>query len=185
MLVKLQAQARNEFTKSSVHELRKTGRVPAVVYGKKGINVALAVDEKQLLQIMREHPNALIDLTVPELFRKTTVIQEVQHDPFTRKILAVSFHQVEMDEQVKVTVHLDMQLEPRDKELKLQIFLHELDIQCLPDQIPMSLPVDPEPLRSGKAIHVKDVPLPAGVKVLNAPEDVVAALLHIAVIQSA
>lgn len=185
MFVKLQAETRSDFSKSATHQLRRSGKVPAVVYGKKTESVALTVDEKQLQQILRDRPNALIDLTVPGQFRKTAVIQEVQRDSFTKKVLAVSFHQVDMNEPIKVTVHLDLRLEPQDKDLKVQMFLHELEIQCLPDQIPVSLPVDPEPLRRGKSVHVKDVQLPPGVKALNPPEEVIAALLHVAVVESA
>lgn len=183
MFVKLQAQLRNQFTKSGLHKLRAAGKVPAVLYGKQSESVALTIDERTMLQLLREHPNALIELEVAGQFRKTVVIQEVQRDAFTRKILSVGFHQVRMDEAVKFPVHLELHLEPRDKDLKYQMLLHELEVQCLPDQIPASIPVDAEMLRRGKPVLVRDVRLPEGVKVLNPAEEVIAAPLHITVRQ--
>lgn len=183
MFVKLQAEPRSNFSKSAKTGLRKAGRVPAVVYGKKFSGTPITVDEKELQHILNTHPNALIELEVPGGFRDTAVIQEVQRDSFSRRILSVAFHQVAGNDPIRVKVHLELQFKPEDKELEVQFLHHELEIQCLPGRIPEVLQADAEPLRHGRALLVQDIPLPEGVKALLPPEEVVATLLHVAVAQ--
>lgn len=179
MFVKLQAELRDHFSKSGKTSLRKSGRIPAVVYGKKIPDTPISVPEKQVLHILRSQPNALIDLEVEGKLHETAVIQEVQKDAYGR-LLSVGFHQVERNEPVRVKVHLELHLEPQDKELEVQFLHHELEIQCLPDRIPASIRIDPEPLRNGRAVLVKDLALPADTKAVLPPEDVVVTLLHTA-----
>lgn len=184
MFVKLQAEPRSTFSKSAKTELRKAGRVPAVVYGKKFSGTPITVNEKEVQQILSTRPNALIELEVPGEFRDTAVIREVQRDSFNRRIISVAFHQVAGNEPIRASVPLELMLTPEDKELEVQFLHHELEVQCLPDRIPAALQMDPEPLRQGRALLVGDISLPEGVKALLPPEEVVATMLHVAVAQA-
>lgn len=183
MFVKLQAEPRSTFSKSAKTELRKAGRVPAVVYGKKFSGTPITVNEKEVQQILSTRPNALIELEVTGEFKDTAVIREVQRDSFNRRILSLAFHQVAGNEPIRVKVPLELMVTPEDKELEVQMLHYELEIQCLPDSIPPVLQVDPEPLRQGRALLVEDIRLPEGVKALLPPEEVVATMLHVAVSQ--
>lgn len=184
MFVKLQAEPRSTFSKSAKTELRKAGRVPAVVYGKKCSGTPITVNEKEVQQILNTRPNALIELEVTGDFKGTAVIREIQRDSFNRRLLSVAFHQVTANEPIRVKVPLELVVTPEDKELEVQFLHHELEIQCLPDQIPQALQVEPGPLRHGRALLVEDIPLPEGVKALLPPEEVVATVLHVAVAQA-
>lgn len=181
MFVKLQAEPRSTFSKSAKSELRKAGRVPAVVYGKKFSGTPITVNEKEVQQILSTRPNTLIELEVPGEFRDTAVIREIQRDSFNRRILSLAFHQVTRNEPIRVRVPLELMMTPEDKELEVQVLHYELEVQCLPDQIPALIQVDPEPLRQGRALLVEDLALPDGVKALLPPEEVVATILHVAV----
>ncbi len=184
MFVKLQAEPRSTFTKSAKSELRKAGRVPAVVYGKKFSGTPITVNEKEVQQILSTRPNTLIELEVQGEFRDTAVIREIQRDSFNRRILSLAFHQVTRNEPVRVSVPLELMVTPEDKELEVQFLHYELEVHCLPDQIPAVLQVDPEPLRQGRALLVEDIQLPEGVKTLLPPEEVVVTILNVAVPQA-
>ncbi len=184
MFVKLQAEPRSTFTKSAKSELRKAGRVPAVVYGKKFSGTPITVNEKEVQQILSTRPNTLIELEVQGEFRDTVVIREIQRDSFSRRILSLAFHQVTRNEPVRVSVPLELMVTPEDKELEVQFLHYELEVHCLPDQIPAVLQVDPEPLRQGRALLVEDIQLPEGVKTLLPPEEVVVTILNVAVPQA-
>lgn len=180
MFVKLQAELRDSFTKSGKTNLRKRGRIPAVVYGKKIPDTPLSVDEKQVVQLLRNQPNALVDLEIAGKLLERAVIQEVQKDAFTGKVLSLGFRQVESTDAVRVKVRLELLLEPGDKELEVQFVHHELEVQCLPQDIPAVLKIDPEPLRQGHAVLVRDIGFPEGVKPMLPPEEVVVTILHTA-----
>jgi large subunit ribosomal protein L25 len=184
MFVKLQAEPRSTFTKSAKSELRKAGRVPAVVYGKKFSGTPITVNEKEVQQILSTRPNTLIELEVQGEFRDTAVIREIQRDSFSRRILSLAFHQVTRNEPVRVSVPLELMVTPEDKELEVQFLHYEMEVHCLPDQIPAVLQVDPEPLRQGRALLVEDIQLPEGVKTLLPPEEVVVTILNVAVPQA-
>ncbi len=184
MFVKLQAEPRSTFTKSAKSELRKAGRVPAVVYGKKFSGTPITVNEKEVQHILSTRPNALIELEVQGEFKDTAVIREIQRDSFNRRILSLAFHQVTRNEPVRVSVPLELMVTPEDKELEVQFLHYELEVHCLPDQIPAVLQVDPEPLRQGRALLVEDIQLPEGVKTLLPPEEVVVTILNVAVPQA-
>lgn len=184
MFVKLQAEPRSTFTKSAKSELRKAGRVPAVVYGKKFSGTPITVNEKEVQQILSTRPNTLIELEVQGGFRDTAVIREIQRDSFSRRILSLAFHQVTRNEPVRVSVPLELMVTPEDKELEVQFLHYELEVMCLPDQIPAVLQVDPEPLRQGRALLVEDIQMPEGVKTLLPPEEVVVTILNVAVPQA-
>lgn len=178
MIVMLQAEKRNHFTKSEKHRLRQNGRIPAVVYGKKVPGTPLSVSEKQAMELLRGHPNALIRLEGGGI-SQTVVMKEIQKDPFTGRLLSLGFYQVERNDAVKVKVRIELQLEPQDKELEVQFLHQELEVQCLPDLIPVCIPVHPAPLREGRAVLVKDITVPDGVKLLLPPDEVVVAVLHV------
>ncbi|MDF2925010.1 MAG: ribosomal rRNA E-loop binding protein Ctc/L25/TL5 [Paenibacillaceae bacterium] len=180
MFVKLQAELRDNFSKSEKAHLRKNGRIPAVVYGKKIPDTPLSVDEKQMLQILRTSPNALIDLEVEGKLKKTAVVREVQRDGLAHKVLSVAFQQVDRNEPIRMKVHLELLLEPQDKQLEVQYLHRELEVMCEPDQVPSVLQIDPEPLRSGNPVLVKDIVLPEGIKAVLPPEEVIVTVLHIA-----
>lgn len=176
MILKLQAELRSKSTGSAKRKLRQEHKVPAVVYGKKTEPVSIAVEEKSLQRALR-HSNALIELEAPG-FKKLVLIHAVDREPFHHGILAVDFHQIQLNERIKAHVHIEPIPDPDGKMITYQMFLHEIVVDCLPDQIPDAIALDLAPVREGKAIFVKDLSVPEGVHVLTRSDEVIAAPFH-------
>ncbi|MDQ1910949.1 50S ribosomal protein L25 [Paenibacillus sp. GD4] len=180
MAVTLQAEARNATpTKSERKQLRAQGKVPAVVYGKKVTQTSIAIDQKELLALLRTSPNAVIEMDLPQWGKQPVMINEVQRDPISRQLLHVDLHQINMDEPVNTTVRLEIVGEPAGVQEGgiLQIQNHEVDVRCLPTQIPASIPVDVSGLAIGSSFLVSDLVLPAGIELKSTPTDVIATIL--------
>ncbi|MEW9699438.1 50S ribosomal protein L25 [Paenibacillus sp. SI8] len=174
----LQAEIRTDFNGSAIRHLRKDRKVPAVVYGKMTSPIPIALDEKDVQKVLR-NPNALIELESHGAFKKLVVLQAVQRNSFHDQILAVDFHQVDLHERVKAHIRIEPVAAPDGKMIPYQMFLHEIQVDCLPDQIPESIPLDLIPVRDGNAIIVKDLSIPEGVNVHTRADEVVAAPFHI------
>ncbi|EXX86332.1 50S ribosomal protein L25 [Paenibacillus darwinianus] len=180
MTFTMKAEKRQVQTKSDLRQLRQQGKVPGVVYGK---NIkqptAIAVNEKELLHLLRSHPNAVLELELPSAGNQPVMMSDVQRDPLSRGVLHIDFHQINLNEEVKAQVRLEVVGEaPGDKEGGiLQLMLHELDVQCLPRDIPESIVVDVSNMQIGENILISDLKLPKGVLLKSDPEQVVVTIL--------
>lgn len=173
MSMKLKAEIRNTFTRSATRQLRLARKVPAVVYGKKTEPLSIALEQNEVLKAL-QHPNALLELEVSGLKPQRVLLHAVQRDPLDQSIQAADFHQVDLAERIKTHIHIVPLPDTDGKTTPYQMFLHELHVDCLPDQIPSSVELDLSPVRQGKAILVRDLPIPEGVHVLTQPDEVVA-----------
>ncbi|UVI30357.1 50S ribosomal protein L25/general stress protein Ctc [Paenibacillus spongiae] len=166
MALPIKAAQRTARTRGELNQLRKQGSIPGVVYGKKLMNpLSVEVDEKELLHMLRSHPNAVIELDVAGGEKQPVMMTEVQRDPLSRMVLHIDFHQINMNEEVKTAVRFEVTGESQGVKEGgiLQVMLHELDIQCLPNQIPDSIEVDISKLAIGENLLVSDLKLPSGV----------------------
>lgn len=184
MSLKLQAEIRTTRTRSAVRQLRQAGKVPAVVYGKRTEPLSLTLDKKAVLQALKQ-PSAWLELELPEQPLRRVVIQEVQRNPVNQSVEAIDFHQVDLAEPIKTHVPIVPIPAPDGKPVPCQIQLHELHVQGLPDQIPSGIGLDLSLLRQGHPVHVKELPVPDGLRVLNRPDEVVASPIFPAVGASA
>jgi large subunit ribosomal protein L25 len=157
-------------------QLRKQGLVPAVVYGHKKAPVPIALGQKDLETALRHHAR-IVDLQLDGK-TETAVIQEVQHDHLGKEVLHVDFKRVSKDERIEVAVAVELKGTPAGVGHGgiLDQPLHDLDVECLAVAIPESIRVNIADLQIGQAVHVKDLTLPEGVKVLNDPEAIVVQL---------
>jgi large subunit ribosomal protein L25 len=179
MVTSLKAENRDGLTKSGVKQLRSSGKVPGVVYGKKVGAVQIAVEAKELLMLLRSNPHAIVEMDLPQAGKQPVMIHEVQRDQISRNLLHIDFHQINMDEPVRTSVALDFEGEPKGAEDggMLQIQLHEVEIRCLPAAIPASITVDVSGLELGDTITVGALAAPAGVEIKSHSDDVVVTLL--------
>jgi large subunit ribosomal protein L25 len=180
MEVTLKADARDEKnTKSEINQLRSKGKVPGVVYGKEIGSAAIAIDQKELLALLREHPHAVIQMELPSGKQQPVMINEVQRDKVNRALLHIDFHQINMDEPVKTTVSLEFIGEAIGVKEGgiLQIQHHELEIRCLPNQIPDSIQVNIAELQMGENLLVSDVAFSAGIEVKTDLNEVIVTVL--------
>ncbi len=179
--IALVAEKRVETNKSLIRRLRHGGAVPGVVYHKGDKSVSIQVTGKSLLQVLRTEAgrNVLIDLKIknekPEKPR-TVVVKALQHDPVKGEILHVDFHQISLTEKIMVNVPIIEKGEApgvKNDGGILETPLRELHIECLPTDIPEHIELDISGLKLNDSIHVRDLKLPAALKVLNDPEMVI------------
>ncbi len=172
--VKLSARPRLEEGRNAVKRVRARGAVPAVIYGGTEKPANLEVDRKELARLLAHSAseNILVELEIEGASKggnRLSMIQEVQHHPVRGDILHVDFHAVSASE----TIEAEVPVEPIGEAAGVKTFggilqqlVHTLEIECLPKDLPDMIQVDVTELGVGDSLHVKDVPLPAGVTAL-------------------
>lgn len=180
MALSLKAEARKDTTKNDIKQLRVKGKVPAVVYGKKVAATVITVDQKELVALLRKSPHAVIELEMPDGGGKQPVmINEIQRNPLNRELLHVDFHQINMDEPVRTVVTLEFvgdAVGAKEGGI-LQIQMHELEIRCLPNQIPASITVDISKVGIGENMLVSELSVPGTIEVKSDPGELVLTIL--------
>jgi large subunit ribosomal protein L25 len=171
--VTLTAEERNEHGTRHARRLRKSGRIPAVVYGHKEATVPLALGADELYKAIR-HGVRLVDLKQGGKVEKA-LIRDVQWDPLGHDILHVDFARVSIDERIEVEVRVELRGTAPGVTAggTLNQPLHNLHIECLAISIPESIRVNIASLQLDQMIHVRELTVPEGVKILNDPEAIV------------
>jgi large subunit ribosomal protein L25 len=167
-------------TKGELRRLRDQGKVPGNVYGAgKNGSTLIAVDEKELLALLRRHPNAVLDLELDGSGKKPVMVAGVQRDPLTRHVLHIDLREIDLKTPVRTHAPLEPVGEaPGEQEGGIvQMLLHELEIECLPADIPEEIPVDVSGLGLGDSLTVRDLNIPPGVTVRTDPSLVVVTVL--------
>src|SRR5215212_6819283 len=162
----LEAVKREGRGKNEANRLRVSGRIPAVVYGsrKEGQTpegVALAVDPKALLRILHSESgaNTLISLRV-EGTEARVMVKEYQLDPITHALLHADFYQLAMDRAITVPVPIVLKGEPRGVKLQggvLDFVTRDIQVLCLPPDIPEHIDVDVTEMMLNQSIRVRDL----------------------------
>lgn len=177
MAAKLNAQLRETTGKTAVRAIRRSGRVPAVVYGHGDETRPLTIDAVELQKLVStvSVENTLIDLRIEGGKATSALIREVQYHPVKPKILHVDLYQVHAGEKIHLDLPIRIHGTPigvREDGGVLQEVLREIRIECLPKDIPEAVDINIDELRIGDTIHVSDVNLP-NVKILNDPDLVI------------
>jgi large subunit ribosomal protein L25 len=175
----LRVQKRDDLRRSHRRKLRESGMVPAVVYGKNVGNVPIAVSERELFRLLKDGPNTIIEMEIPQIGTKPVMVRSMQRDKVNRNLLHIDFQEVNMDEEVTSSVRLETEGPAVGVQEGgvLSMELHDLEIECLPKDIPSQIVVDVSRLGIGDSITVKELDLPAGVKAVTEPDQVVVQVL--------
>lgn len=159
-MAKLASNVRAEKSKQSeLKELRKTGKVPAVVYGFETENTSLSVDENEFIKVIREvGRNGVIDLEIADGVTQV-MVNEYQFDALKNQITHIDFIAINMQTEVTVEVQIELTGEaPGQKEGGvLEQPLFEVSVTAKPADIPETIEVDISDLNVGDAIHVEDI----------------------------
>jgi large subunit ribosomal protein L25 len=187
-ILDLQATVRSAVGNNSVGRLRKAGRIPAVIYGKKHSNKSLEVDSKtfNLLLAGSASDNILVNLKIEgEAAQSLALVQEIQHDYLRGGILHIDFHAVAADEDMHADVPIILSgVDAAEKKGgKIEFVIRDLEVHCLPKDLPESFHVDVAHLEIDDAVHVRDLKLPTGVSTKIHGELVVAILKEPKVIE--
>jgi len=177
----LDVQPREELGKIKVKNLRQGGFIPAVIYaeGKKSLPVKLS--HRQLWQLIHQYrlETTVISLKFKDDKKqkaKSCLIKEIQYDPVKGNIMHVDFNEISLTKVIKVNVPVVAKGEPAGVKMEggsLEHILWEIEVECLPTEIPKDIEVDISQLKIGDAIHIKNIAFPANIKVLADPEAIV------------
>jgi len=166
----LSAELRSETGKGATRQLRRSGRLPAVVYGRRDETQSLTLDTQELVRLLTEIRAAttVIDLEVGSEKPRRVLIREIQRHPFRAELLHVDFFEIRADVKIKVQIPLRLEGEAYGVEMGgiLQQIRHELEVECLPNEIPPDFKVDVTDLDIGNSIHISDVES-SGVTILD------------------
>lgn len=176
MAVDLIVKKRNLFGRKT-KELRHKDVIPAELYGKGIENIHLSVPKKELVKTIKEAgQSTIINLDI-EGEKRPVLIYEIQRHPVSNDIMAVDFYQVRLDEQVETAVPVELINEApavKEKDGVLVQVMQEVNIKALPTNIPRSIEVDISCLKDiDQSIHIRDIKLPEGVKILDEADAVV------------
>jgi len=159
----LQAEKRETRGKNEARRLRAAGRIPAVVYGAgKDKAVGIAVDPKVLLRILHSESgvNTLIGLQGIDLDGGKVLVKEYQLDPIDHRLLHADFYAVAMDKAITVTVPIVVRGEAKGVKQQggiVDFVTRDLEIECLPGEIPEHIDVDVSELMLHQGVRVRDL----------------------------
>lgn len=159
------ATKREDSGKGAARAHRREGRVPGVLYGHGEETVTLTVQESELERLVHtiSIENTIVDLDLDDDGRHPVLIRELQRHPYRGELLHVDFFQVAMDEKIVVDVPIVVMGVAdgvKNKGGVLDHQLRELEVYCLPGNIPEKIEVDVTALDIGDAIHVRDLSVP-------------------------
>jgi len=178
--IKLSVKNREEKTPN---QLRREAQIPATMYGSGEASKSVQVDEKEFSRLPAAAFSHVIDLDVGNGKPVSVLIRHVQRQSTTSKVLNVEFYKVRLDQEITISVALKFVGEAEAVTIKGGQLTHnheEVEIECLPNDIPDFIEVDLSALKEIEdAIHFSDLKLPPKIKILNAMDDVVAKAIEI------
>lgn len=166
-ILDLQAEPRTVAGTSAVKRLRKAGIVPAALYGRKAQPTNLQVHGKTFSKLLETSAsdNILVSLKIEGGSEQLALVQEVQHDYLRGGILHIDFHAVVSDEEIHANVPVVTVGESPGQKLGglIEFLHHEVEVHCLPKDLPENIEVDVSELQLGQAVHIGDMKFPDGV----------------------
>jgi len=184
MSLMIKVLKRNEVGKNAAGRLRRQGFVPAVLYGEAAKSVPLTLKKKDIIEILRSETgeNTIFKVAF-DSEKREVMIKEVQINPITDELTHVDLIQISMDKPVKVSVPVELTGEAVGVKTEggiVDFLLRELDIECLPGDIPEAIKLDISNLHIHQSIRVQNLELPAGIKVLHDPNSAVVVISSVA-----
>jgi large subunit ribosomal protein L25 len=181
---KLTVQTRTQVGRNAIKKVRKQGLIPGVIYGAGQEPINLEVNSRQLSTVLAHaaSENILLELEIIDGDNKRNslaMIQEVQHHPLQREILHIDFHAVSATEKITAEVPIEAVGEPvgvKTNNGLLAHILRNLEVECLPGDLPERIRVDVSNLDINDSIHVKELQLPPGVEAITDGELTVVAV---------
>jgi large subunit ribosomal protein L25 len=168
----ISAKARNELGSRANKRLRDAGLLPGVIYGHKEAVVPVTLPKKEVVGHL-SHGTHLFEVGLDGK-KETVLVKEVQYDHLGLEVLHVDFARVSLDEEVDITVPLELKGDPKGEKDGgvLQQIVNELELRCKVTDIPDVIRHDVSGMALDDVVHIKDLKLPVNVKALQ-DEDLV------------
>ena len=168
----VEADPREDFGKNASRRLRHDGRIPAVVYGAGGPVIPVTIDPRKIADILQSEAghNAIFTLEIRGKAPARVMLRDWQVDPVAGSLLHVDMVRVALDAKLKVKVPVHVTGEAKGVKTQGGVFeflLREVEVECLPDDIPDHLVIDVSELLIGKTLRVADLPVTDKFKVLT------------------
>ena len=168
----LEAEAREPGTKNHARRVRREGKIPGVVYGAGKDALPVSVDPRHVLRILRSDSghNTIFDLALHGGERTKAMIVDWQYEPIKGHLLHIDLKRIAMDKALRVNVPIVLQGVPVGVKTEggiLEQILREVEVECLPGDIPSHIDVDVSELTFGKVLRVSDLPHNPKVKFLS------------------
>lgn len=184
--IQLNVQQRSQVGTRKIKSVRRNGFIPAVVYGEKKSPISIKVERSDYERVMRQHRGQSLIFRIhvmeegKELGDYSAIIKEEQHNPVSEELVHIDFNRISLTKEIEVKVAIATKGDPigvkRDGG-SLDHALWELDIICLPMNIPQAIEIDVSALEIGDAIHVKDIVLPQGVRTRHDPASILVSVV--------
>jgi large subunit ribosomal protein L25 len=179
----LEAQPRTPGTKNDARRVRKQGKVPGVVYGAGKQTLSVSVDPRQVSRILHSETgyNTVFDLTV-DGERTKAMIVDWQYEPIKGALLHIDLKRIAMDKKLRVKVPIELVGEPAGVKQQggiLEQIVREVEVECLPGDIPNAVELNVSELVFGMVLRVTDLPKMDKIKYVSDSEQPVAHIISI------
>lgn len=176
----VKADKRSDSGKGSARSLRRNGFIPAVVYSA-GNSMPVQIKRKQMTNLIFSGAgeNSLISIEINEDGSKTSehpvLVKDYQLEPVSDELLHVDFMEISLKEIVKVTVPILIIKQPAGIKMGgvLAKRMREIEVECLPTQIPDKIEIDAGFIEIGDSYHVSDIPEQEGLEIITDPSEVI------------
>ena len=173
MQIEFKATKRDLQGTGASRRLRRAGQLPGIIYGADQDAVAVTLDHNELYHLMRKEAFHASVLTIDlEGSKQSVILRDAQWHPFKQQVLHVDFQRVSSTEKLHIKVPLHFVNGEASPAVKLagQMISHvinEIDISCLPKDLPEFIEVDLASLEADQSVHVSELKLPAGVEIVH------------------
>jgi len=185
-VIPLKGTRRNDLGKGGARKARAAGQIPGVLYGHGETPIAVAIGAREFEVAMRTHKggNPIVSLGL-EGTEFTALVRAAQIDPLTHGVLHLDFQHISLTEkiEVSVTVHLTgLAIGVKDGGGILETITREIEVRCLPTNIPSSIDIDVSALNIGDSVHVRDLTV-KDIEVLTDPDTTIATVVPPSVVE--
>ena len=175
----VEAEPREDFGKNAARRTRAAGRIPGVVYGGGGPVIPVSLDPVGIRNILHSESghNTIFTLEVRGKAPARAMVRDWQSEPVRGGLLHVDLVRIALDTKLRLKVAIHISGEPKGVKVEGGVFefmLREVEVECLPDDIPEAINVDVSPLALGQSLRVSELTISPKVKVLTDSNRVVA-----------
>ncbi|MBL0715017.1 MAG: 50S ribosomal protein L25 [Desulfosarcina sp.] len=165
----LNANTRTTRGNGPARVLRRAGQIPAILYGSGNEPTPIAVNTRELELVLKSSRagQVFVTLAIESIGARRALLKELQRHPVSGQFIHADFYEVVMDRKIRARVPIVTRGKSEGVEMGglLQIVRRELEVLCLPDDIPEMIEIDISELAMGESIHVEDLPLEEDVEI--------------------
>jgi large subunit ribosomal protein L25 len=175
--IQLSAEPREDSGKGASRRLRHTGMVPAVIYGGDGAPISIMLGHSDFFHALEKEAiyTQLIDLKVGKK-KEVVILRDLQRHPYKKQIMHADFFRIDNKKPIHVTVPVHTLNADECVGVKvdggmLSLMISEIEVVCLPKNIPEYLEIDVTELKLGESIHLSEIKMPKGVEIVALTHD--------------